>query len=174
MALVLASLACSSLPHRRGDQARLGLHRPRTIALDTPSTPDVRWCPIDRPVVTCDDTDGDGISNGDEGAGARHRRRHDAGLHGHRLGRRRFQRRRRGRAEYTGYESAMVPVFAATSPTTATRPQTTSPTSDLDCDNDGLTDAEERMAGTNPCSEDSDRDGFADLAEVAARSNPGT
>ncbi|MFO0558099.1 MAG: hypothetical protein U0269_29960 [Polyangiales bacterium] len=43
---------------------------------------------------------------------------------------------------------------------------------DLDSDNDGLSDAEERMAGTNSCSEDSDGDMVPDLTERVAGSNP--
>jgi len=45
-------------------------------------------------------------------------------------------------------------------------------TGDLDSDDDGLTDAEERAATTDPCSADSDGDGVSDLIEVAARSDP--
>ena len=42
---------------------------------------------------------------------------------------------------------------------------------DLDADNDGLTDREELMAGTNPCAADSDGDGATDLIESTAMSN---
>ncbi|MDP3214169.1 MAG: VWA domain-containing protein, partial [Deltaproteobacteria bacterium] len=45
-------------------------------------------------------------------------------------------------------------------------------TGDLDSDDDGLTDAEERAATTDPCAADSDGDGVSDLIEVAAQSNP--
>jgi len=45
-------------------------------------------------------------------------------------------------------------------------------TGDLDSDDDGLTDAEERAATTDPCAADSDGDGVSDLIEVAARSDP--
>jgi hypothetical protein len=45
-------------------------------------------------------------------------------------------------------------------------------TGDLDSDDDGLTDPEERAAMTDPCAADSDGDGVSDLIEVAARSDP--
>jgi hypothetical protein len=37
---------------------------------------------------------------------------------------------------------------------------------DEDADRDGLTNAEERAAGSNPCDHDSDGDGFLDIAEI--------
>lgn len=37
---------------------------------------------------------------------------------------------------------------------------------DGDADRDGLTNAEERVAGSNPCDHDSDGDGFLDIAEL--------
>ena len=40
---------------------------------------------------------------------------------------------------------------------------------DLDSDNDGLTDADERVRHTNPCAADTDGDGISDGLEVAAR-----
>jgi len=43
---------------------------------------------------------------------------------------------------------------------------------DLDSDNDGLTDREEREGMTDPCSGDTDGDGVSDLIERAARSDP--
>ncbi len=43
---------------------------------------------------------------------------------------------------------------------------------DLDSDNDGLTDREEREANTDPCTADTDADGASDLVERAAMSNP--
>ncbi len=43
---------------------------------------------------------------------------------------------------------------------------------DLDSDNDGLTDREEREANTDPCSADTDGDGIVDLVERAAMSDP--
>jgi hypothetical protein len=43
---------------------------------------------------------------------------------------------------------------------------------DLDSDNDGLTDREERTGMTDPCSGDTDGDGVSDLIERAAMSNP--
>lgn len=41
-----------------------------------------------------------------------------------------------------------------------------------DTDSDGLTDAEEYLAGSDPFSSDSDLDGFADVLEVAASTDP--
>ncbi len=43
---------------------------------------------------------------------------------------------------------------------------------DTDSDNDGLTDREEFMAQTNPCSADTDNDHVTDLIETAAMSDP--
>ncbi len=43
---------------------------------------------------------------------------------------------------------------------------------DLDSDNDGLTDADERARRTNPCAADTDGDGIDDLTEVVAAVDP--
>lgn len=46
------------------------------------------------------------------------------------------------------------------------------PTPNPDSDNDGLTDVEERAAGTNPFQKDSDVDGLDDAAEMSIGSDP--
>jgi hypothetical protein len=55
---------------------------------------------------------------------------------------------------------------------TSTIGQASSTAASLDSDNDGLTDAEEKIYGTNPLNPDTDGDGYLDGAEVKAGYNP--
>lgn len=55
---------------------------------------------------------------------------------------------------------------------TSTIGQASSTTANLDSDNDGLTDAEEKIYGTDPHNPDTDGDGYLDGAEVKAGYNP--
>lgn len=129
---------------------------------------------VDVVTAPCDDHDGDGISDVDEGAPARDSdgdgtpdfRDADSDNDG-------FLDRDESRRSYPGIEDR-ARAFICGAPaddcdaTTDGRPNHL----DLDSDNDGLTDAEERVAMTNPCVVDSDGDGAVDLVEVVARSNP--
>lgn len=134
---------------------------------DNPVAPDMM-----RP---CVDTDGDGITDMDEGApenrdtdrdGMPDFRDMDSDNDG-------FSDRDESLRNYTGYESVARVFMCGELADNCDAPPDNLPNHrDLDADNDGLTDVEERMAGTNPCAEDSDRDGFTDLAEVVARTNP--
>jgi hypothetical protein len=134
------------------------------------AAPDV----VDVPPAPCDDTDGDGIKDSDEGAPARDSDRDgmpdyqdtDSDNDG-------FLDRDESRRSYPGIEDR-ARLFMCGAPaddcdaTTDGLPNHI----DLDSDNDGLTDAEERAATTNPCVVDTDGDGAVDLVEVVARSNP--
>jgi hypothetical protein len=175
LTLVLGLLACTSgsppndgvtkpdagFPDAGGPRADAG------AGLDAVVAPD-------RPMVTCDDADHDGISDRDEGAPALDTDRDgtpdymDADSDGDG-----FSDADEAARRYPGYESDAVPVFCGNQPNNCDAPpDNLANQRDLDSDNDGLTDGEERTAMTNPCAEDTDRDGFTDLAEVAAHSNP--
>ncbi len=131
--------------------------------------------PPDQPAAPCVDTDGDGVSDADEGAaemrdtdrdGTPDFRDDDSDGDG-------FTDRDESTRRYPGYESvARVFTCGAQADNCDAPPDALPNHRDPDADNDGLTDLEERMAGTNPCAEDSDRDGFTDLAEVVARTDP--
>ena len=76
--------------------------------------------------------------------------------------------------EVDGVDNPSTPLVAtATSdPTDPCDPNATSPTCDQD--NDGLTNAEETTAGTNPTNPDSDGDGLYDGEEVEGTDHPAT
>jgi len=57
------------------------------------------------------------------------------------------------------------PEAIATTTAATTEPVVKSLTTAVDADNDGLTDAEEAVLGTNPAAVDSDGDGYSDFAE---------
>jgi hypothetical protein len=174
LALVLASLACTSTPPTDGvTKPDSGFADLGPSTTDAPSTPDAPVVP-DRPMPACDDADHDGISDRDEGApsldtdGDMTPDYMDTDSDGDG-----FTDADEAARRYPGYEMDAVPVFCGNQPNNCDAPpDNLANQRDLDSDNDGLTDAEERTAMTNPCAEDTDRDGFADLAEVAARSNP--
>lgn len=130
--------------------------------------------PPDMPPPPCDDADGDGIKDSDEGAptqdtdrdGTPDFRDTDSDNDG-------FLDRDESRRSYPGIEDrARAFVCGAAADDCDATTDSVPNHRDLDSDNDGLTDAEERMANTNPCVEDSDGDGAVDLVEVVARSNP--
>lgn len=139
-------------------------------ARDAPPAADV----VDVPTPPCEDQDGDGIRDADEGAPTRDSdgdgtpdyRDDDSDNDG-------FLDRDESRRSYPGIEDR-ARLFMCGAPaddcdaTTDGLPNHI----DLDSDNDGLTDAEERVAMTNPCVADTDGDGALDLVEVVARSNP--
>jgi len=58
------------------------------------------------------------------------------------------------------------PEAIATTTATTTEPVVKSLTTAVDADNDGLTDVEEAVLGTNPAAVDSDGDGYSDFAEL--------
>ncbi len=141
---------------------------------DVPGSADAG--PADVGVVVCVDTDGDGVSDADEGPPTRDTdgdgmpdvMDRDSDNDG-------FEDGVEARRAYPGYEDRARPYVCGGTlpPDECDGPPDGQPNHrDLDSDNDGLTDAEERTAGTNPCAEDTDRDGASDLVEVVARSDP--
>ena len=60
----------------------------------------------------------------------------------------------------------------ATATTTVTEPVVKSLATAVDSDQDGLTDAEEALLGTNPAAVDSDGDGYSDSAELNSLYDP--
>jgi len=69
----------------------------------------------------------------------------------------------------TGGNSTVTPETAGANTPAATNSESvasSSAASLVDSDNDGLTDAEEKILGTNPNSADTDNDGLSDYAEV--------
>jgi hypothetical protein len=148
------------------------------VATDAPVA-DAGAADVPRPdagPVVCVDTDGDGVSDADEGPPTRDSdgdgmpdyMDRDSDNDG-------FEDGVEARRAYPGYDDrARGYVCGATLPPDECDgpPDGLANFRDPDSDNDGLTDAEERTAGTNPCAEDTDRDGASDLVEVVARSNP--
>ncbi len=131
----------------------------------------------DMPAVACRDTDGDGLSDEIEGApdrdtdgdGMRDYMDTDSDNDG-------FLDVNEANRTYPGYSMGVRIVCGGTGDNcdavTAGLGDSVPNYRDLDSDDDGLTDREEFMAQTNPCSADTDGDRVTDLIETSAMSDP--
>ncbi len=73
----------------------------------------------------------------------------------------------------SGTDTAFEPAGAASTSATVSTSTEITPASNIDSDSDGLTDAEEKIAGTNINVIDTDNDGLSDYEEVIIyKSNP--
>jgi hypothetical protein len=170
--VVAVVLGCSSEPNRATfteptlDAGTSDVRRPADARVDAP--------PADVP-PGCQDTDRDGISDAVEGApntdtdsdGIPDFRDTDSDNDG-------YFDQNEARRTYPGFAEMSVGAPACRSPgdnCDFDMGDTVANYRDLDSDNDGLTDHEELLARTNPCSADTDRDGVTDLIEAVAMSD---
>lgn len=147
-----------------------GIRPDGRVNTDTPVTSDM-------PAVACRDTDGDGLSDEIEGApdrdtdsdGMRDYMDTDSDNDG-------FLDVNEANRTYPGYSMGVRIVCGGTGDNcdavTAGLGDSVPNYRDLDSDDDGLTDREEFMAQTNPCSADTDGDRVTDLIETSAMSDP--
>ena len=152
---------------------------PSDVAPDAPDVPRVDvTAPPDSTMVTCRDTDGDGLSDDVEGAprvdsdrdGTPDYMDPDSDNDG-------FTDQVEANRSYAMYDSHRITLACGTVGDNCDSALGTAADGipnfrDLDSDNDGLTDREEREANTDPCTADTDGDGASDLVERAAMSNP--
>ncbi len=153
---------------------------PRADAPDAADAPaqDRVTPPVDGPAPACRDTDGDGLSDDVEGAprvdfdrdGTPDYMDTDSDNDG-------YPDRVEADRSYPMYDSHRVALACGNGgdncdSALGAAADTVANFRDLDSDNDGLTDREEREANTDPCTGDTDGDGATDLVERAAMSDP--
>jgi Bacterial TSP3 repeat len=180
-------LACSSKQPtedagQKNDDATTDVVIPLGDALSDLSLPETPMFDVQRPPdmssMMCVDTDGDGLSNDVEGAprvdtdrdGMPDYMDTDSDNDG-------FTDQQEATRSYPMYDSARTPLMCGQQANNCDGILGDSGDvipnfRDLDSDNDGLTDREEREANTDPCSGDTDGDGVTDLVERSAMSDP--